>query len=415
MTDSVLTTLEQAVASLVHELRPRSPEYLRDQQLRILVPAGVDIGPGSTTVAAVGSAYGVNLVIAPDDNDANAVDRLLTARLDGAVVRLPELDSTSAEELAAVIDRSTTTRLRAAPELEWQELEVGGEQMRFATGGTRGTPLVLVNALAQAPDFWYELIDRMLPRRVVLFQCGGVVEDDVAEEGLSIDQLRTGLEAVLDHLGHPAYHLVGWCTGARFSAHLASRRPDLVASLTMLNGAFKQLGVDSTDDSAYERVIETMCQTVVNQPQLADQLAVMVAGSVGRPQARQDDDRETAGQAALSGVDPAFTELLKAPVRDGLRLSRYAHQLFQLFSEDPFTHLPPAGPPVLCVAGEFDEQVSLRRFARVASAIPGSRFATVAGGTHFFLHDRPDLLAELLNDLVAGTSPRPATREISWR
>ncbi|TCC06321.1 alpha/beta fold hydrolase [Kribbella soli] len=415
MTDSVLTTLEQAVSALVHELRPRCPEYLREHEIRILVPTGVELGDGSRMVAEIGAALGLTLVTARDDAEANAVDRLLTARLDDAAGRLAELDATPAEDLAALIARSGTTPPSAQPDLDWQELAVGGERMRFATVGTRGTPVVLINALAQAPDFWFELIDRLLPRRVVLFQCGGVLEDDVRPEGLSVDQLRTGLEGVLDHLGHSTHHLVGWCTGARFATRLAHLRPDLVASLTMLNGAFKQLGADSADDSAYERVIETMCRTVENQPELADQLAVMVSGSVGRPSAGPDGDRQAAGRAALAGVDPAFNDLLRAPVRDGIRLRRYAHQLFQLFSEDPFAMLPPAGPPVLCIAGEYDEQVSLPRFARVAATIPDARFATVAGGTHFLLHDRPDLVAELLTDLFAGIAPRPATQEISWR
>ncbi len=376
--------------------------------------------------------------LAPADASAEptAADRFLAARLDA----LPELlgplvpDPASVDASAAVLGGSAGTavlpRATAPRQLlaaAWRSLDHAAEStnggiapaaglvwrriapfngsgpLRYLAGGSSGPTLVLLNALGQGVGFWSRLIERLGDsHRVLTWEPRGTDPD---EPVLTMAEQVEDLRRVLAAEGVAQAHLVGWCTGPKVALEFARRYPRSVASLVFVAGSFKRLGQDQELDTGYEKHLEHVCRIVQRQPRMASRVGKLLdGGGTSTEPAASPDSAPVAIEEALAAVDPVLQPEVSRPFGRPDVLVRYADQLLDFWSYDALDAAREVRVPALFVGAELDRIASPARLRAAARCVPGARYAEIAGGTHYCLHDRPDLVTALVSDFVADVT-----------
>jgi pimeloyl-ACP methyl ester carboxylesterase len=149
------------------------------------------------------------------------------------------VDETSVEPAGAHVTQSGGGA--GAAEREWlaaplRAVTVEGCAVRFREiGRPAGSPVLLVHGGGAHTGWWLDVVPRLIDRqRVVVVDLSGHGESGhrSAYRYLTwVDELAAVVEAVG---GGPA-HVVGHSMGGLVGVHLAGRRPDVVASLTILD------------------------------------------------------------------------------------------------------------------------------------------------------------------------------------
>lgn len=264
--------------------------------------------------------------------------------------------------------------------LEETAIEVGSSALTYYRGGSHGAPLVLLNALGQALEPWFRLIDRLLPRRVVISE---LRPTDAPQRPLTLDDQVDHLEAVLDHAKIRACHLVGWCTGPKVALACYLRRPGSVLSMVFLNAAFKHATRPPELDTPYERNLELVCRAVDQRPETAARLTKIFEPGVF-------------GGSRSGGLEDAVR---KRFVTDAA-LVTYAREHLDFWARDATADAANVRIPMLFVSAEHDEIVSPASVRVAAERFPTARYTEVAGGTHYALYEDADRVARLIEDFV---------------
>jgi pimeloyl-ACP methyl ester carboxylesterase len=211
--------------------------------------------------------------------------------------------------------------------------------------------------------------------------------------------------------GEPV-HLVGNSLGGLVSVWVAARRPDLVATLTLISAAMPVYRVPAAFDRAITLVL------LPGVPALAERrlagvrpeervrgLIQMCFGEPGRvPQQRLDeaveemrqrDEQPWAGQALTRSLRGLMTSYLRMGRANAWRMARSVQA------------------PSLVVWGDRDRLVDPRLAPRLAAALPDSRLQVQAGVGHLAMLEAPEPTARAVLALaedVAGAIEVTAER-----
>lgn len=423
--------LVTALDGVLGEVGARDPDYFRRHPLRCLAPdrAVLDlVAPERAAAAAagqsgsawtpvaftdvceqVGRAFGVTLRPESDPGRLSAIDRLFTDRLNGFVARLRSpagpgadglpLDATLGAARGALGAATLSEPSPSGAPPGFPELPVAGSLAAWAGGpdspqDTGGLPLLLMNALGQEVGPWSRLAVRLARRhRVLTWEARAASPDG---RPLRLEDQAADAEAVLRAGGAAACHLVAWCTAPKVAVELWRRQPGVVRSMVFLNGTFKCDARPELPDSAYEHNLEGLCRLLAGRPSLAARLLPLLHDAVLG--VGGDQDRAV---GVLAAADPRLREARLAPFRDEAALVSYAQQLLDFWAHDALAAAGRVTAPVLFVGAELDAVVSTPAFRRAAGHFPHARYAEIAGATHYCLHDRADLVADLVSDFVA--------------
>lgn len=178
---------------------------------------------------------------------------------------------------------------------------------------------------------------------------------------------------LLTTLDEPRAHLVGVSWGGVIATHLAVRRPDLVASLTL---------VDSTRGSGTD----------------PDKAAAM--------RGRVTELAELGGRVFASRRAPRLLSAYADPVvaadvadqMSAVRLPGYGGAAEMMAQSDTGPLLSAIRVPTLVVVGEEDRVTGVPEARLLAREIPGAQFSMLARAGHAAVQERP---AELATELLA--------------
>lgn len=259
--------------------------------------------------------------------------------------------------------------LRAVPDVEWHTATVDGARVRWMESGA-GDPLVFLHGWGMTPRVYTPAITPLTRAgiRVVapaLPGFGG--SDGPALRALGLDEYADRVAAFVDslELDRPAF-VMGHSLGGGVAIRLASRRPDLVRSLTLVNSVGGAPGRSGMRAGSWWR---------------------WAAGALGEvhPRAITPD--------VVAGVARDFLpNLLRRPVSSAL--SAYVALTADL--ADDARLLVDDGLPVLFVWGDSDRLITPGAFAEIANDMPPE----VVAGRHGWLLTEPETFATLLHDAL---------------
>lgn len=272
--------------------------------------------------------------------------------------------------------------------LEQVVIESTLPELTYYRGGSDGQPLVLLNALGQGLDPWSRLVDRLLPRRILIWEMRGTTPP---YGGRSVDEHADDLAAILGHEKVAACHLVGWCTGPKVALSYYHRGAGSVSSMVFLNAAFKHTGDRPDLSTPYERDLEAICRTVDQRPDAAARVR-QVFGLSGFGQAVAGADGAMPPASLIASV--------RRPFISDSSLVAYARQHLDFWERDSTGNAADVTIPILFIAAEHDEVVSRAAVRDAARRFPTARYEEIAGASHYALFEEADLVATMIENFV---------------
>ncbi|MGW4212268.1 alpha/beta fold hydrolase [Lentzea sp. NPDC004789] len=216
--------------------------------------------------------------------------------------------------------------------------------------------------------------------RVAYFDNRGIPPSSECADGFTIDDMVADTAALIEHLGGPA-HVIGTSLGARVVQELALARPGLVRSTVLMATAGRPEPVQQAWSrslmDAYDKGVEVPAQFYA----VASVIRNLSPATLADPAAARDwlQMYEFSG----SSVGPGL--------RAQLALNDYGSRL------DAYRRISVRS----LVIGFADDLVLPPRLSReVADAIPGARYAEVAGCGHIGYLERPDEVNRLLVEFI---------------
>jgi pimeloyl-ACP methyl ester carboxylesterase len=112
-------------------------------------------------------------------------------------------------------------------------VQVGTLSLRVSTGGSTGTPLLLVNGLGAGLDTWTRLRDALGTQRVIAYDAPGTGGSTTPLRPLSMRELaRVGL-SVARRLGHREVDVLGYSFGGAVAQEMARAAPRRVRRVVL--------------------------------------------------------------------------------------------------------------------------------------------------------------------------------------
>ena len=248
------------------------------------------------------------------------------------------------------------------------------------TGGA-GPTLVLLHGAGDSAGTWSSIVKTFTPRyRVVIPDLAGHGGSAPAEGPISVGQVLTGLEAVLQQGQQDPAIIVGNSLGAWAALLYAREHPDRVARLVLVNGG--ALVGDRPDLSLTPKTRE---EAAALMTQLRDPSAEPIPGFV---------------------LDNVVREAQAGPIA---RLVQTAGEMGQYVLEG---RLHEVTVPADLLWGESDRLFSIAYARRMMSQLPAARLTTIPGCGHVPQQECPVRFGAALSDVLTMPPPLPALRNV---
>ncbi|MFG2907461.1 alpha/beta fold hydrolase [Kitasatospora sp. NPDC048286] len=209
----------------------------------------------------------------------------------------------------------------------------------------------------------------------------------------------------LERTGHRRVHLVGNSLGGLTALHLAARRPDLVATLTLVSPVLpafpppQALRVALLGLPGASRLYARRVSTQSPERQLDDLYRLIYAdpARVGREQ-RATEARERLRRSELPHTHAMLAEGVRAVVRSQLHRGR----------SSAWSQAGRVQAPTLLVYGREDRLVPFRTAPRTHAAFRDARLLSLPDVGHVAMQERPAQVATALRALIADSERAPA-------
>ncbi|WP_338426262.1 alpha/beta fold hydrolase [Sphingopyxis kveilinensis] len=400
------------------------------------VVAGPENLSGEEFLERVGDIYGVSLL--PLDGKAlfsrqpSAIDALFDRRLMNFAEHLGQPDREAIEHAYAAAGMSSTG-FRLAPvqfdalvertckaqqsdynarncdaskPLEIRKANTGGWELSYSATGD-GEVVVLLNALGQGPKPLSRLTAHLGPRfRVLSWEPRGLGD---SEAELSLLDHVADLAAIVEQESPAGVHLVAWCTAPKIAAEFALRYPDRVRSMTFLNMQVKSLDTPPGFDTPYETDFEALFSDLQQRPSTASWIATSLTSQgteAGLDLITEADGDEA--EAILAAMNGDLRMPVLRPFRDANSTIRFARQMTDFWNYDVNDIADQIDVPILIFASEYDRIAAPEASKWAHELFARARLLQAPGATHYFLYDRADVVARMIEWFVSGDDmPEP--------
>jgi len=361
---------------------------------------------------------GVEIAASGPTQPLNAVDRLLAERLQEAgsiwaarphsataVHATVRLESKSrlawpviermleqANNIHDLCCRKREDRIAALRQtLHVKTIPVDRGELTYYRAGGGGTPLVFLNALGQGLECWLRLIDQLEgTHRVYVWEARSI--STTPAETVTLDDHVADLEVVIQSEGLTSCVLIGWCTGPQIAVEYYYRHPESVRAMVFLNCTFTIPGYPEFE--AYEKYFRKLCEAIVTRPQFAAS-AMKSLSSV--PELKRSDlmavDAETRASTIARLPARSLRRELVKPFETVETTRRYAAQSLDYRAHDSLANAHAVQASVLMISAEYDSVIPPPRVEAIAACFPRRSHWSIAGGTHYALHERCETVA----------------------
>lgn len=395
------------------------------------VVAGAESLSGEDFLERVGNIYGVSLL--PSDGKAlfssrlTAIDALFDRRLMNFAEHLgqpdreviehayaaagmrsaqPGLDPAefdhlveSARQVQLSEHRAFVSHASKLPDV--RKTNSGDREISYSSTGSDGEAVVLLNALGQGPKPWSRLITHLRSRfRVLSWDPHGLEESD---SQLSLLDHVADLASIIEQESVGRVHLVAWCTGPKIAAEFALRHPGRVLSMTFLNMQVKCLGSSLDCDTPFETEFQAIFSELEQRPSTASYIAASLTS--GASDADLDLMTETdadESEAVLGAMTRDLRKPVLRPFHDANSITRFARQMIDFWRYDVSKVAGQVDVPILLFASEYDRVAAPKASEWACGLFPRARLLQAPGATHYFLYDRADVVARMIEWFACG-------------
>ncbi|WP_271582984.1 alpha/beta fold hydrolase [Bradyrhizobium sp. CCBAU 45389] len=277
----------------------------------------------------------------------------------------------------------------------------GDRELSYSSTGSDGEAVVLLNALGQGPKPWSRLIAHLRPRfRVLSWDPRGL---DESESQLSLLDHVADLASIIERESVTRVHLVGWCTGPKIAAEFALRHPDRLLSMTFLNMQVKCLESSLDFDTPYETDFQALFSELEQSPSTASSIAASLtsrASEAGLDLMIETETEES--EAVLRAMNRDLRMPVLRPFRDANTTIRFAHQMIDFWHYDVSQVAGQIDVPILLFASEYDRIAAPKASEWARGLFPRARLLQAPGATHYFLYDRADVVARMIEWFASG-------------
>jgi len=395
------------------------------------VVAGAESLSGEDFLERIGNIYGVSLLAldgkALFSQRLNAIDALFDRRLMNFAEHLghpdreviehaynaagmrsiqPGLDPAEFDDLVELAHRAQMSEHSAlvshASKLPDIRTTIGGgQELSYSSTGSDDEAVVLLNALGQGPKPWSRLIAHLRPRfRVLSWDPRGL---DESESQLSILDHVTDLASLIERASVTRVHLVGWCTGPKIAAEFALRHPGRVLSMTFLNMQVKCLESSLNFDTPFETEFQAIFSELEQSPSTAPSIAASLSSRAGEDGLDLMTETETdESEAVLGAMNRDLRKPVLRPFRDASSTIRFARQMIDFWHYDVNEVAGQVDVPILLFASEYDRVAAPKASEWARGLFPRARLLQAPGATHYFLYDRADVVARMIEWFACG-------------
>jgi pimeloyl-ACP methyl ester carboxylesterase len=251
-------------------------------------------------------------------------------------------------------------------------------------------------------------------RKVVIWEPRGTAS---ALRPFSLSDQVDDLDAILSHEGIENCHLLAWCTGPKVAIEFYLRRPAAVASMVLLNGAYKCAATPKTFTSEYENNLEGLFRALDGCPAMAPMIRkslLQIGNDPEIPSPAEMDGKELARRVLALKSRDLQAEVLK-PFESETSTLNYARQVLDFYSCDIGPKAAMIKVPVLLIGAEYDQIASPEYSRQVAGSLALARYVQLSGATHYCLYEQAETVSGLIQDFFneleepSKTPPAQAT------
>lgn len=279
-----------------------------------------------------------------------------------------------------------------------------GVRIAYQVVGESGPVIALANGLGGRLYAWLPLLEALREGfRFVTWDYRGLFEsesDFAAGPKLDIRRHAEDLIEILDAEELEVAHVCGWSMGVQVALEAATRFPERVETLTLINGTYGQVFSTAFQPLFPVPIPHTRLHTVV---EIGVRFPMLVHGGMrGSLLAMRAlfRVRKVLGAAThplmALGLRQYLSDLTNTRVENYLKLFQEldAHSVYHL--------LPDVRQPTLVISGGLDYLTPAYQSRQMASRIPNATHLRIPLGTHFVLLERPARVVEAVRSHVAG-------------
>lgn len=230
-----------------------------------------------------------------------------------------------------------------------------GRNIGYSLNG-EGPAILAFHGTTQMSNAWDQVREACSEARTwVVFEFPGSGESDMPSDPMQLNEIVDDAVALMKHLGHDSFHVVGYSLGAVCALHTAARHPMAVTTVTSLCGW-------SQSDARMRGTFDLWRRLIAISPEMFIRYA-LVDGYTAATLEMIEPMWEGAVSLAASTVQPGSDAHLELDIRVDIE-------------ED----LAKISAPTLVLGGTQDRWVDISKSAHIASQIAGSHFVELPAG-----------------------------------
>jgi pimeloyl-ACP methyl ester carboxylesterase len=249
--------------------------------------------------------------------------------------------------------------------------ELNGRNIGYNVIGS-GPAVLAFHGTTQAGNAWDQVRDACTEERTwVVFELPGSGESEMPSAPLELNEIVSDAVALMKHLGHETFHVVGYSLGAVCALHTAAHHKSQVLSVTSLCGW-------SRSDARMRGTFDLWRRLIAIGPDLFIRYA-LVDGYTPQTLEVIEPMWEGAVAMAASTVQPGSDAHLELDIRVDI--------------EDD---LPLISAPCLVIGGLQDRWVDISKSRHIAAQIPHSTLVELPAG-HLVIGEMASEIGSLIS------------------
>jgi pimeloyl-ACP methyl ester carboxylesterase len=292
-------------------------------------------------------------------------------------------------------------------ELQSEYAEVNGMRLHYMTSG-EGKLILFAHGF---PEFWYmwkhQVAEFSKDHHAVALDMRGYNLSSKPEgvENYQIEPLVEDLRALAEYLGHEKFILVAHDWGGIVAWQVASRHPECLEKLIIINaphpGVFARLIKDNADQQSSSQYVLLLRSPVAEQVLSMDNYEPLLGGlqTDAAPFSEEDKQRYIEAWSQPGGLTGAINYYRAVPFEPPPTGEETSESAADFEAVAP-RELLEVNVPTLVIWGEEDTALTIHNLDGLDDFVPDLKIERVPNASHWVVREQPELINKLIRDFI---------------